>query len=34
VGGNGKPLNPPALSNTVLVRVPAIKPPKKHGHKP
>ncbi|MGZ6563405.1 MAG: hypothetical protein ACXVH1_28180, partial [Solirubrobacteraceae bacterium] len=33
VGGNGKPLSPPALSNTVDVRVPAIKPTKKHGHK-
>jgi hypothetical protein len=34
VSNNGKPLNPPALSNTVIVHVPAIKPTKKHGHKP
>ena len=33
VAGNGKPLNPPALSNAVVVRVPAIKPTKKRGHK-
>jgi hypothetical protein len=33
VGGNGKPLRPPALSNMVVVHVPAIKPTKKRGHK-